>query len=137
MKLENLENKLFVVAGGGYFGAKALIFAKDMHAKVIVIDNKSDCEASSFVDEIVKEDNVARALNVKPSSATLFVHDAVELLVRLVGIKTPDYIVPAIPGNLAARVVKSWLECKGLVVKGKSKALKNVLKEIPESLILQ
>ena len=38
MKSENLKNKLFVVAGGGYFGAKAVMFGKDVYAKVVVVD---------------------------------------------------------------------------------------------------
>ena len=137
MKLvEDLKNKLTVVAGGGYFGTKAVIFAKDKCARVVVIDDKNDCEASRFVDEILEEEDIRRALNVKVGSVALFVCDAVELLVRLMGITAPDYIVPAIPGNLAGKVVKRWLEYKGLVVESKSEAMKNVVKDIPESLIL-
>jgi len=136
LKLENLEDKLFVVAGGGCFGAKAVMFAKDVHAKVVVVDDRFDCEASNFVEKIVRGGGIAKALSVKPGYATLFVQDAVEFLVRLVGTKAPDYIVPAIPGNLAAKVVKRWLEHKGLVVEVKSQALKDVLKDIPENLIL-
>jgi len=136
MKSENLKNKLFVVAGGGYFGAKAVMFGKDVHAKVVVVDERFDCEASSFVEAIVREGSIAKAVSVKPGYATLFVYDAVEFLVRLVGIRSPDYIVPAIPGNLAAKVVKRWLEHKGLVAEGKSHALKDVLKDIPENLVL-
>jgi len=136
MKLENLKNKLIVVAGGGHFGAKAVTFAKDMYSRVVVIDNKLDCEASRFVEEIVKEGHIRRALNIEAGSATLFVYDAVEFLVNLLGITAPDYIVPTIPGNLAGKVVKRWLECKGLVVESKSNAMKSMVKDIPESLIL-
>lgn len=132
----DLKNRLVVVAGGGYFGTKAVIFSKDKCARVVVIDNKIDCEASRLVDKIVKEEDIREVLNIKAGSATLFVCDAVGLLVSLMGVTAPDYIVPAIPGNLAGKVVKRWLEYRGLVVETKSEAMKNVVKDIPESLIL-
>lgn len=136
MKLGNLKNKLIVVAGGGYFGTKAVMLGKEMHARVGVIDNKIDCEASKFVDEIVKEEDIQRALNIEAGSATLFLCDAVEFLVRLLRITTPDFIFPAMPGNLAGKVIKRQLEHEGLVVESKSKVIKKVMKDIPESLIL-
>lgn len=135
MKLENLGNKLIVVAGGGYFGTKAAIFGKDVHARVVVVDNRVDCKASKFVDKTVEEMDTHRSLNTRPGSAILFVCDAVEFLVRLMKIAEPSFIVPAIPGNLAGRVVKGWLEKEGLIVESNPKALRNVSKDIPEGLI--
>ncbi|KXB02327.1 hypothetical protein AKJ45_00120 [candidate division MSBL1 archaeon SCGC-AAA261F19] len=112
MKLEDLRNKLIVVAGGGYFGTKAAIFSKDMHARVVVVDNRVDCKASKFVDKIVEEVDIHESLNIKPSSATLFVCDAVDFLVRLMKIAKPDFIAPLYQGILRGRWLRSGLKTK-------------------------
>lgn len=135
MKLEFLKNKLIVVAGGGFFGTKAVMFGKDVHARVGVIDNRIDCEASKFVDEIIKEEDIQRILDIEAGSATLFVCDAVDFLVHLLGIAAPDFIFPAIPGNLSGKLIKRQLEYEGLVVESRSEVTKKVVKDIPESLI--
>jgi len=136
LKPENFQNKLVLIAGGGYFGTKAVILAKDVNARVVVVDNKIDCEASEFVDEIIRETDVHKTSDVKAGSAALFVCDAVEFSVRLMMITSPDYIVPAMHGHFAGKLVKKWLECKGLEVKSKLCVVENVLKDIPQSLIL-
>jgi len=136
LKPENFQNKLVLIAGGGYFGTQAVIIAKDVNAKVVVVDNKIDCEASEFVDEIIREPDVHKTSDVKAGSAALFVCDAVEFIVRLMMITAPEYIVPAMQGHFAGKLVKKWLECEGLEVKSTSNVVENVLKDIPQSLIL-
>ncbi len=135
MKLECLRDKLIVVAGGGFFGTKAVRLGKDINARVGVIDNRIDCEASKFVDEIIEKEDIQRTLDIDAGSATLFVCDAVDFLVRLLGITTPDFIFPAMPGNLSGKLIKRQLECEGFVVESKSEVTKKVAKDIPESLI--
>ncbi|UCG66422.1 MAG: hypothetical protein JSW12_05185 [Deltaproteobacteria bacterium] len=136
MKPENFQNKVVLIAGGGYFGSQAVIISKDVNAKVVVIDNKIDCEASVFIDEIIRETNVQKTSDVKAGAAALFVCDAVEFTVRLMMMASPDYIVPAMQGHFAGKLVKKWLECEGLEVRSTSNVLENVLKDIPQSLIL-
>lgn len=132
-----LENRLIVVAGGGYFGTKAVKFAKEMGGRVVVVDSRIDCEASKFVDEIVEGGDPCQVLNVRAGSATLSVFDAVEFLSRLMKVTVPDYIAPAVPGHLAGKVVKSWLEREGLTVECGSEAMRDVISGIPEGLIVQ
>lgn len=136
LNLENFDDKLVLIAGGGHFGTKAVILAKDVHAKVVVVDNKIDCEASKFVDKIIKGRYIHKISDVKADSAALFVSDAVEFVVRLMMIKSPDYIVPAMQGHFAGKLVKKWLECEGLEVKSTLSVVENVLKGVPQSLIL-
>lgn len=132
-----LTNKLIVVAGGGYFGTRAVRFAKEMGGRVVAVDSRIDCEASKFVDEIVEGENLRGALKVRAGSATLFVFDAVEFLSLLLKVTVPDYIAPAVPGHLAGKVVKSWLEQEGLVVECGSEAMRDVVDGIPEGLIVK
>jgi len=136
MGSEDLRNKLVVVAGGGYFGTKAVRLAKDMGGRVVAIDSRVDCEASKFVDGIVEGEDLHGILNVRAGSATLFVFDAVEFLSRLMKATVPDYIAPSVPGHLAGKFVKNWLEREGLVVECGSKAMKDVIGGIPEGLII-
>lgn len=136
LKPENFQDKLVMIAGGGYFGTKAVILAKDVHAKVVVVDNKIDCKASEFVDEIITETDIHKTSDVKAGSAALFVCDAVEFIIRLMMITPPDYIVPAMHGHFAGKLVKKWLECEGLEVKSTLSVFENVVKDIPQSLIL-
>jgi hypothetical protein len=137
LKPENFRDKLVLIAGGGYFGTKAVIIAKDVHSKVVVVDNKIDCRASELVDKIITETDVHKISDMKAGSAALFVCDAVEFIVRLMMITSPDYIVPAMHGHFAGKLVKKWLECEGLEVKSTSNVVENVLKEFPQRLILQ
>jgi hypothetical protein len=134
--LKELKNSLVVVAGGGYFGTKAVRLAKEMGGRVLVVDSRIDCEASKFVDEIVEGWDPRRILTVRAGSATLFVFDAVEFLSSLMKTTLPDYIAPAVPGHLAGKLVKNWLERDGLVVECGSKAMKDVVGSIPKGLIV-
>jgi hypothetical protein len=132
-----LRNKLIVIAGGGYFGSKAVRFAKEKGGRVVVIDNKIDCKAKKMVDEVVKGGDPSQVLSVEAGIAKLFVYDAVEFLCSLLKITVPDYIAPAMPGHLAAKVVKNWLEGEGLVVECKSGALLDIAASISKDLIVQ
>jgi len=136
MESEDLKNKLVVVAGGGYFGTKAVRVARGMGGRVVAIDSRIDCEASKFVDGIVEGEDLHGALNVRAGSATLFVCDAVEFLSHIMKATVPDYIVPSVPGHLAGKLVKNWLEREGLVVECGSEAMKDVVDDIPEGLIV-
>ena len=134
--MKELKDRLIVVAGGGYFGTKAVKYTKGMVARVAVVDSKIDCEVRKSVDNIVKDGDPSQVLNVRAGSSTLFVFDAVEFLSVLMKDTVPDYIAPAVPGHLAAKVVKSWLEHEGLVVKCGSKAMRHIIGSIPEGLIV-
>jgi len=135
--LKELKNRLIVVAGGGYFGTKAVKFVKGMGGRVVVVDSRIDCEARKSVDEIVEGGDPHQALKVGAGSATLFVFDAVEFLSRLLKATVPDYIAPAVPGHLAGKVVKSWLEQEGLVVECRSESIVEIAGCIPEGLIVK
>ncbi|MCP8305017.1 MAG: hypothetical protein H3Z50_06090 [archaeon] len=130
------KDKLILIAGGGHFGTEAMISAKASSARVILVDNIYDCKASRFVDERVKGSDIDEALRVRSDRAKFFLCDAVEFLTNFMRRATPDYIVPAIPGHLAGEVVKRWLEEEGFRVEGEAEIVREVLKEIPESLVM-
>jgi len=132
-----LRDRLIVIAGGGYFGTEALISAKESLAKIILIDEIPDCKASKFADERVNGIDLDKAISVKANDVKFFVCDAVEFLKDFLKRATPDYIAPAIPGHLAGRLVKRWLEDKNFKIKVESKLMREVLDEIPKSMVVR
>lgn len=135
MTQNTLRDKLVVIAGGGYFGTEALISAKESFAKIILLDVFPDCKASGLVDEIINGIDLGEALNVKANEAKLFICDAIRFLVDFLKKVIPDYIVPAVPGNLTGKLVMTWLEDQGFKINFESRLLKEVLEDIPKSMI--
>lgn len=134
--MSEFRNKLIVIAGGGKFGARAAITSKKLLARTILVDKIPDCKASRLADEKVEGVGLERVLTVKPGNVTFFVCDAVEFLTNCLEAITPDYIVPAVPGNLTGLVVKRWLEKGGFDVKSDPKAMNRVLENVPKRLLL-
>ncbi|MEM3382464.1 MAG: hypothetical protein QXL52_05325 [Nitrososphaerales archaeon] len=130
-----LKDKLIVIAGGGYFGTEALISAKESFAKIILLDEFPDCKASKFVEEIIDGIDLEKAMDVKASYAKFFICDAVKFLIDFLRKTTPDYIVPAIPGNLTGKLVMMWLENRGFKIKVESGLAEEVLDDIPKSMV--
>jgi len=128
-----LKGKLVFVMGGGNFGTKALKYLKAKRSKVLVADVNPDCMAKSEVDVQAADLGVADSL-VDGQTAFL-VGDAVELLLPLLGTKVPDLVVTAIPGNAAAKVVKSWLSKRGYKLEPYRTVIPRVLENIPKSLV--
>jgi len=131
-----LKDKLIVIAGGGHFGTEALISAKESLAKIILIDEIPDCKASKFADERVNGIDLDEAMSVKANNVKFFVCDAVKFLKDFLKKATPDYIVPAIPGHLAGKLVKRWLEDKDFKIKFDSRLVREVLDDIPKSMVI-
>ena len=130
-----LENKLILIAGGGHFGKEAMISAKNAGARVVLIDDRESCPAGEFADEKVRGYDFERISNLKPGFAVFFVSDAVNFLLKFLKSETPDFIAPAIPGHLAAKVVKKSLEDEGLKVNTYFD-LDEILEDIPKSLLI-
>ena len=131
-----LKDKLIVIAGGGYFGTEALISAKESLAKIILIDEIPDCKANKFADERLNGIDLDKAINAKANYVKFFVCDAVRFLADFLKRATPDYIAPAIPGHLAGKLVKKWLEDEGFKIKVESKLIREVLDDIPKSMVI-
>jgi hypothetical protein len=135
MSNTSFKDKLIVIAGGGYFGTEALISAKESFAKIILLDEFPDCKASKFADEIVKGIDLNKAMEVKANNVKFFICDAVRFLTDFLRKVTPDYIVPAIPGNLTGKLVMRWLEDQGFKIRVESRLVKEVLDDIPKSMV--
>ncbi|NWG10120.1 MAG: hypothetical protein HXX80_07460 [Nitrososphaerales archaeon] len=131
----SFDDKLVVIAGGGYFGTEAVTSLKGSKARIILLDIMPDCKAGKFADERINGMDIDKALRAKANSVTFFICDVVEFLVGFLKKATPDYIVPAVPGHFVGKLVKRWLEDRGLKVVVEPKIAREVLEDIPKSIL--
>lgn len=119
-------NMIFV-AGGGFYGAKAVLALKS-RGFIIVVDLRKECLAKNYVECI--SDNVYNVLNSGCGSA-LIIGDAVKTFVNIVekGF-IPDIVVPAIPKHFAGEVLRLYLELRGVNIKPYTYNLDIVVKVI-------
>ncbi|MHC1598748.1 MAG: hypothetical protein ACXQT0_04100, partial [Candidatus Methanofastidiosia archaeon] len=127
-------NDSFILSvGGGNFGSKAAILAKNWGAVNIIIDCSSDCDACDIADVIVEDvDDLDFYLQKK---IQLLIADGMDALINILDIKTPDIVVPAVNGHLAGRVAKRFLVSSGFKISGCNSALKEVLRDFPEKYV--
>ena len=127
------KNKFAYVMGGGKFGTEALKYLKANGAKVLVADLNPMCKAKTEVD--IETDTVKVRGSLKQGQAALLVGDAVEHLLDILEVDVPDWVVTAIPSNAVAKVVATWLYKVGYKPEPYQNIIKEVLKNIPESLV--
>ena len=129
-----VNGKFAFVMGGGKFGTNALKYLKNNGAKVLVVDLDSNCKAISDIDIIGSDLNVLNT--IQPGKSAFLKGNAEEILALLLDTTIPEIIVTAIPGNAIANVIKFWLAKRKIELKPYSKIVQNVLKNIPQSLVL-
>ncbi|MHC1585755.1 MAG: hypothetical protein ACXQS7_05805 [Candidatus Syntropharchaeia archaeon] len=125
------EGERIICAGGGYFGAKAAEIARKNGAHVLVIDKDERCLASKICEEVRFPEDVEGI-----EGAVLVIGDAIQTLINLLDKTVPDLIVPAVPGHVMGRVCKFLLESRGMEVRTPRKLIKEVLRGIPEKLVV-
>jgi len=138
-----LMGKSVIVVGGGRFGLRAVKVAKESEARVVVIDKNTDCPASRLATSLVTDGGIRRIQRMKKGETILFVHDGLDMLLRLIELSSPDYIssatdyvCPAIPGHLMGMLLKKWFEQRGYTLKSGSHILDAILEGLPDSIVL-
>ncbi|MEM4576394.1 MAG: hypothetical protein QW701_02885 [Candidatus Nezhaarchaeales archaeon] len=97
------------IAGGGFFGSKALREASN-YASIVVVDVDKDCLASKDVELVVSLEGLSKE-HFKSLKSILVVGDSSSVLSKalLLGFK-PSLVIPAIPRHFAADFLKHELE---------------------------
>ncbi|MEM2214746.1 MAG: hypothetical protein QXP47_03075 [Candidatus Nezhaarchaeales archaeon] len=126
---------MLFIAGGGFFGFKALHEASS-YSLVLVADVEGRCPASKDVDLVIPLDKLDREHLGKFKSILIVgnASDALSKVIRL-GLK-PEIVVPAIPRHFAADFLKRELEMRRLKVIPSPDGIKKALKLFPKELIL-
>lgn len=108
-----------IIAGGGKFGYKAAVDLKEIAERIVVVDVDPKCHASSL------------------PHVEFVVGDAIQYITELMINKIiPDYVIPCLPGNLAAKVFINFMSKFGLKVTKDEKSFTNALQKIKEDVII-
>lgn len=127
------EKELVVCLGGGYWGAKGAVIAKNHGASAIVIDKDPECAAGEVADAIITERHLEK-LDIE--GVVLYVGDAVGALIKILKITTPDWIIPTTPGGFGGRLVESWLSTNSVELIRSGRLVYSSLGGLPPKLVL-
>lgn len=95
-----------ICLGGGEIGRLATQDLLDDGFRVLVVDPREDCLARSLC--LCSTDSPDKVLDYGQDQAIFIKGDGVEVLVDVLQRWTPDRVVPAMPGHLAARLAMEW-----------------------------
>lgn len=127
------ERELVVCLGGGYWGAKGAMIAKNNGASAIVIDKDPGCAASEVADAVITERHLEK-LDIE--GVVLYVDDAVRALMKIFKITTPAWIIPTSPGGFGGRLMESWLSTKSVELIRSGRLVDSSLRGLPPKLVL-
>jgi hypothetical protein len=108
-----------VIAGGGRFGVKAYNELSSLSKKIIIIDKDPNCMANKMKLELIIED------------AVKYISELLEKNI------IPDLIVPAIPGNLIAKIFLYHFNKQGLIVENDIENFNILLSKISEDIVIK
>jgi hypothetical protein len=103
-----------VCVGGGRVGSQAAIDARGRGDRALVIDVDRGCLASRKADR--KVDSADALLDAKPGEIVFLRGDGIASLLSTMDTWTPDLVVPASSGHMAAKLAVESLEGKGRIV---------------------
>jgi len=126
------EKELVVCLGGGYWGAKGAMIAKNNGASAIVVDKDPECAASEVADAIITEPRLEK-LDIE--GVVLYVDDVVGALVKIFKITTPAWIIPTVPGGFGGRLVESWLSTNPVELIRSARLVDSSLMGLPPKLV--
>lgn len=128
------EGDVVVCVGGGVMGTRAALAAREMGACVLVMDVLPSCLVSSSVDVVL--DELSAFDPELPSSIQFVVCDGVEGLLNVMRTLTPELVVPAVPGHMAARLVLSHSRAHNLTLQPSGGVVQQVVRNLPRENVL-
>ncbi len=126
------ERELVVCLGGGQWGAKGAMIAKNNGASAIIIDKDPDCEAREVADFVIAEQNLCK-LDIK--GVAFYAGDAVKALLEILKFRTPAWIIPAVRGGFGGQLTERWLARKPFEVIRSGKLVSSALWGLPPKLV--
>jgi len=100
-----------VCVGGGAIGSQAARDARRNGDRVLVIDRDERCPSAGLADRRASEAD--EVLAARPGEVLFLLRDGVAALGDLMLRWTPDLVVPATPGHLAARLAVERARARG------------------------
>jgi hypothetical protein len=122
-----------VCVGGGHWGAKGAMIAKQAGARAVVIDLNQSCLASKVADAILAEKEIRET---RIEGTVLVIGEVTDVLANILRYENPRWIVPAIPGGIAGKLTEKWVAIKRLKITKSKFLVKRALAGLPEKLVL-
>jgi hypothetical protein len=122
-----------VIVGGGRWGTKGAVIAKEAGARTVIIDSNQECLSSKIADRILTDKEIRGG---KIEETSLVIGDLTDVLVNILKYEHPQWIVPAIPGGTLGKLMEKWLVIKSLKVTENKSLIKNALTLLPKQVVL-
>lgn len=127
------KGDLLVCAGGGRWGAKGAMIAKEVGARAVIIDLNQSCLASKVADVILAEKDIGET---KIEGISLVIGEVADVLANILRNESPQWIIPAIAGGVAGKLIEKWLAMKQLKLTKSKFLVKRALAGLPHKLVL-
>ena len=127
------KGDFLVCVGGGRWGVKGAMIAKEAGARAVVIDWNQSCPASNVVDAILTEKEMREA---KIEGTVLVIGEMTDVLASVLKYRTPQWIIPAVPGGIAGKLTEKWLAVKQLKITKSKSLVKRALTGLPTKVVL-
>ena len=130
-------SNLILIAGGGKFGEKAVLFARKKNFSAILIDKDSNCYASKFIDEKLDISNL-QDLNIDyfKVKKIYFLNADISVILELIEKFNPYYIIPVIPIHLLAEILKLYFIKNDIRLNSDDNSTENFFVKADKSIIL-
>jgi hypothetical protein len=122
-----------VIVGGGRWGTKGAVIAKEAGARTVIIDSNQKCLSSKIADRILIDKDIREG---KIEGTSLVIGDLTDVLASILKYTHPQRIVPAIPGGILGRLTEKWLSRKRLKASKNKLTVKKVLAGLPKRVVL-
>lgn len=127
------KGDLLVCAGGGRWGAKGAMIAKEAGARAVIIDLNQHCPASKVAGVILAEKEMRET---KIEGISLVIGEVTNVLANVLRYEPVKWIISATPGGIAGKLTQKWLAGKRLKTTKSKSLVKGALTGLPEKLVL-
>ncbi|MFX1465757.1 MAG: hypothetical protein ACFFA5_04730 [Promethearchaeota archaeon] len=125
-----------LVIGGGKVGYNALTFCKKNNFSVIIVDSNPHCKVRSEVDLIEINHDFDNIKEVQAGQSILFViNESLNELPSLIQEFKFEYIIPAIPVHVMAKLTYVYLNQKNIEVKPSPDLIHLIKRRVSPNLI--
>ncbi|MEJ2248460.1 MAG: hypothetical protein P8Y70_03110 [Candidatus Lokiarchaeota archaeon] len=131
------ENNLLLIAGGGKFGKKAIIYGKKNGFKNILVDNNPNCIPSKLITVKVKKTTDLQDFLAKANKGDLlFLNNDISIIYEILKEISPNLIIPVVPVHLLAKLIELKLQENLIELKVNEIITKKTASEINEEILL-
>ena len=130
----SISSKIILIIGGGKVGLDALNFCEKNNYIAIIMDNNPNCLVRPKVEIIESKDYLQIINNIQEIKSALFIMK-LDKVINLIKYINFEYLIPAVPIHLMAKLSMDYLSQKNLKIHPSSDIIQIVKKKIDKKLI--